>query len=128
MSQQQKSAKKEATPPVVTKKHRPYPIEIVLRSQGIEVKGRIVKLVEIGFLMEHEFPIKVHQLFDFTFNLPVQRTPLSGQGVVVKTHDQFRGELGKDKNYHIAELHFKDLHPQKLYAITQFLKAIKQID
>ncbi len=108
-------------------KVRPYPIAAQLKGEVHELKGNVVKLTQIGFLIECEVPLKVGSRYQVRFEIPVYHHLIETEMVVIKTHDEFRGSLGDQRNYRLAELHFKNLSVLHLKFVTDFLRTIQQV-
>lgn len=105
------------------KKVSPYPIDVDLGGSS----GKILKLAATGFLVETVLPLKVNTVYTSLFNLPVVNWQISFSGVVVKTYDRFRGQLGESSsNLKLAEINFKSISPDGLEKINQFLRKIGQ--
>lgn len=80
--------------------------------------GKILKLVQTGFLVETAQPMLVGKMIKETFELPVIKTTVTFTGVVVSTYDQASKK--------IAEVTFKEIDPKSKKNIIDFLTKIRQ--
>lgn len=104
----------------------PYPFGVdLLKMEGQPpMKGQVVKLTEIGFLMKVDTLnfYKVSEKYQLNFVLPVMEVSIRSQGKVVKTYDgieQFNKETNK-KQY-LVEIHFIELPSNAKTSISNYL-------
>lgn len=103
----------------------PYPILVELtKVEGQPpLKGSIVKMTEVGFLMKvdtiHFY--KVGENLHLQFKLPVVNATVRCDGKVIKTYDAMEavGEL-KGKLYTV-EIHFKNIIEKEKAAVVSYL-------
>jgi hypothetical protein len=112
--------------PVNIKKISPYPISAALNGRYGTTPGRIVKITNVGFLIETLASVSVGDQFTVSFVIPVHEKKIETAVVVIKTYLRHGGELGKSSTEHLNELHFKTLGEDHKLSIQQFLTAIKQ--
>jgi hypothetical protein len=99
--------------PAPVKKVAAYPIEVsILKSEGPgTLKGQIVKLTDIGFLMKVDAAqfYKVGESYQVLFALPLDSENIKVEVKVIKTYDTME-VVGKNqvKNKTI-EMHFKNI-------------------
>lgn len=94
----------------------PIPVEIFKLEGKPPLKGSIVKMTSIGFLMKVETLhfYKVAETFHLQFQLPVVSTVVRCEGKVMKTYDAV------DKLYTV-EIHFKNIMDREKNAIKSYL-------
>jgi hypothetical protein len=109
------------------KKVTAYPISATLTGPSGAIKGNIVKLTKVGFLIETEKSLTVSGQFTVSFELPVSLETVTCVGVVVKVYSRYGGEPGKLKSHALNEIHFKSLSGEQSQRIHQFLVKIKQV-
>jgi hypothetical protein len=112
---------------VKIKKVNPYPIKAALAGAAGTIAGKIVKLTQVGFLVETEKALSPGQQFTIQFELPVMVTPIAAVGVVVKVYSRYGGVPGQSKSHALNEIHFKSLSDDQSQRIYHFLSTIKQI-
>ena len=111
---------------VKVKKINPYPINTTLTGTAGPMQGKIVKLTQVGFLVETEKGLGLGQQFTLLFELPVMVVPITVVGVVVKVYSRYGGVPGQSKSHSLNEIHFKSLSEELTQRIYQFLVTIKQ--
>ena len=127
--------------PLAVSKIPPYPIAVeifMLESEPSEkgnppkkekpMKGSIVKMTDIGFLMKVETIrfYKVGETFIVQFRLPVVNADVRCQGKVVKTYDAVesivaQGTSQKVEKLYTVEIHFKNIIAKEKTAIHSYL-------
>lgn len=129
-----KSPPHESGAPV--KKVQPYPFEIeIAKGEGVPpIKGVVLKLTEVGFLMrvsgEHHF--KVGENHKVKFEIPVLHLGFEEPVKVVKTYaavDEIRHGPHGSKELHksfTVEMHFRSLDEKKRKDILKFVAQIGQ--
>jgi hypothetical protein len=117
--------------PAQVVKVKPYPFDIeVIKGEGIPpVKGKVLKLTDVGFLMrtvvEHHF--KVHDNHQVRFELPVVHHSFNEKVKVIKTYDSAEAKGPKEiVKLFTIEMHFLELSKRKREEILKFIKAIGQ--
>lgn len=119
--------------PAKVKKISPYPFDgEILRADGTPpVKGSIVKIVEIGFLIRVTQPIfLVGENCTARFELPAVRVFFNELMKCVKTYDAHETYEGPNKNSvksYLVEFQFLQIGPEKKAAISQFCRTIGQV-
>lgn len=110
----------------VIKRISPYPFSVdLLKVEGQPaLKGQIVKLTDVGFLMKVDTLnfYRISEKYQLSFILPVMEVPVRSQGKVVKTYDgleQFKKESSK-KQY-LVEIHFIELPSNAKTSINNYL-------
>lgn len=115
------------------KKVSPYPFagEILRADATPPVKGQIVKIVEIGFLIRVTQPIfLVGENVTARFELPAVRTFFNEPMKCVKTYDAHETYEGPNKNSvksYLVEFQFLQIGAEKKAAVAQFCRAIGQV-
>ncbi len=111
---------------IIKKKVKPYPIECVLTGKAQPVNGKIVKLTEVGFLVNvgREF-FRTLEVFTVDFLLPVSKDAISSQVKVITTYDNYKEPNGASSR--LIEMQFTHLPDAQSKSIYNFLVAIKQI-
>lgn len=108
---------------VRVKKVKPYPIEVSIGS----AEGQIAKLIPTGFLAYVKVHLRVGDQCKGRFKVPVQNYWIEYHGLVVKTYDQFGGQLGKvEDNMMMVEVSFSSLSHNGQDLISHFNQMIGQ--
>lgn len=99
----------------------PIPVEIFKIEGKPPLKGNIVKMTQIGFLMRVETLhfYKVGETFHLQFQLPVVSTVVRCEGQVVKTYDAV-------EKLYTVEIHFKNILGREKMAIKSYLEKSGQ--
>lgn len=106
----------------------PIPIEISHIEEKPPLKGNIVKMTEIGFLMKVETIhfYKVGEILKIQFKLPVVNTVVRCEGKVVKTYDAIDSIVDNvvsrtvEKLYTV-EIHFRNIMEKEKASIISYL-------
>lgn len=107
------------------KKINAYPIDAALALAKGPATGKILKLTQIGFLIELASPfLQVGDKIEASFELPVTHKYIKENCLVIKIYNQHLGTLDH-KVQHIAEIHFKPLTAESRTAITAFLNLLR---
>lgn len=112
---------------VIAKKVRPFPIAAQVAGGEAPVRGNIIKLTPLGFLIEigANF-MKVGEKYEVTFELPVSHFTVKEGVVVVKSYNQFGGDTKAGGNLvRVLEMHFRAVSHANKEKITEFLKMVK---
>lgn len=108
-------------------KIKPYPIEVRLVLGPDTVKAEIVKLTEIGILVDIGSNIvNVGSNYECQFVIPVYKTFVKSEIKTIKTYDHYAGSAGDSSSKRIAEFHFLNCPDEYLKAIYRFMRAIGQ--
>jgi hypothetical protein len=113
----------------VVQKVNSYPIEILItrHNNPAPVKGSIVKLTEIGFLLrvaaDHFYSVGENQSVDF--QIPVYHYKIQCPTLVMKTYDSMA--YSASEKLKIVEMHFVNLPQEHSKAIRKFLVNIGQV-
>jgi len=110
---------------VKSKKVSAYPIEGQLAKASEVIKGRIVKVTNVGVLIETQKAVALGDQFTVRFSLPVFETKIESAVVVIKTYMRHGGAAGA--SHHLNELHFRDLEQAMKLEIHRFITKIKQV-
>lgn len=109
----------------VVKKIRPYPIALQIVAPSGPIQGEILRLTLKGFIADiNSRFLKVGEVCQVSFELPVSRYPVAQGVVVMKTFD--RRNLMAQKIDRLAEFHFGQLNEEQKKNISLFLAAIHQ--
>ena len=112
---------------VKVKKVKPYPIVAQLAGPSGAGPGQILKLVMKGFIVDMQSKVlKVGDIYQVTFELPVLRVVIDQFAKVMKTYD--RVNSGSQAIERLAEFHFTALSDEQTKKIYSFLTAIHQDD
>ena len=101
----------------------PFAVDLLMVEGQPPLKGMIVKMTDIGFLMKVETSFyKVSQKYQINFVLPVMEVMVRCQAKVVKTYDGIE-QLSKEgsKKQYIVELHFIELPSTAKTSINSYL-------
>jgi hypothetical protein len=126
----QDTAKSSAKTKEVVKKVRPFPFpaQIILKEGTPPVAVDIMKLSELGFLMQTRGSqiFKVGSEMFVDFEIPVLHLPVKSKVKVIKTYDIMATNLGEAKleKRYTVEMHFKMIPLECKDYITRFLKKI----
>jgi len=110
---------------VQVKRVAPYPISVQInKGEGQPfMHGQIVKMTEIGFLMQTDLThfYKVSEIYNFYFQFPVINKEIRTPGVVVKTYDAME-IIGKSQTkMRTIEIHFKALSDSDRVHLNTYL-------
>lgn len=103
----------------------PYPIAIELtKVEGQPpMKGSIVKMTEVGFLMKvdtiHFY--KVGENIHLTFKLPVVNSTVRCDGKVIKTYDAMEAVGESKEKLYTVEIHFKNMIEKEKASVISYL-------
>ena len=140
---------------VITKKVSPYPfpIQITLGEGGVQQKGSVVKLTQVGYLCEFvDFLPTVGTEYMAEFKLPTFPDQFLIKVKVIKTYDRYTGGAkvmsapgsavpteeekkspdvappgASSKSIHLAEMHFVKHSLLQKQSILRWLMKIKQV-
>ena len=112
-------------------KKQPYPFSaLIVKTPGAPpLRGQILKVTDIGFLIEvgSEHFFKVGDNHSVEFDVPSTHVTVEAPIKVIKTYDmmtvQEAGAIGK---VYTVEMHFRSLEDDEKNAIHHFLKKIGQ--
>jgi hypothetical protein len=111
---------------VIKKKIKPYPISVQLTGTSGVLKGKIIKLVPKGFIVNLEGSfVHVHETYKVAFEIPLARHDINSDVIVIKTYDRSTPEHDIER---LAEVHFTHLSDADRKNIQSFLRAINQSD
>lgn len=110
---------------VKVKKVSAYPIDADLVGKAESQKGRIVKLTNIGLLIETQKALQLGEHLSIRFVLPVHEKNIDGEVVVIKTYIRHGGEGGQSGSHHLNELHFRAMSDGQKLDVHRFLASIK---
>ncbi len=123
-----KDSKDAATPPeqkAHVQKVAPYPIAVsITKVEGQPpMKGSIVKMTEIGFLMKVDTInfYKVGENFHISFQLPVNHANVRCDGKVIKTYDSMEIVKETKEKLYTVEIDFKNMIEKEKNAIISYL-------
>ncbi len=109
---------------VQVKKVQAYPIAASLALANGPAQGKILKLTQMGFLIELATPfLQAGDKLEVTFETPVLHKTVKETCVVIKLYNKHTGSK-EGGVQHIAEIHFKPLTPVGKTAITSFLNLL----
>lgn len=112
---------------VKIKKVKPYPILVQMIGKTGTLAGQIIKLVMQGFIVDMQGKVlKVGDLYQVTFELPVLKEQIQQNAKVIKTYDRPNIQThGIDR---LAEIRFTAISDAQQTSILKFLQAIRQRD
>ncbi|MCC6278615.1 MAG: PilZ domain-containing protein [Oligoflexia bacterium] len=104
-----------------------YPIGVDLKNSRKSVRAAIVKLSAGGFLVNsYETPLLVNEAFQAEFVLPGKEIVISGEAVVFKTYDEFKGKHGLiSPGNHVNELVWRNPSAEMRSKLAQYLAWVK---
>ena len=112
---------------VKVSKIRPYPIEVGIFTEKGAVKADIVKLTELGILVDiGAHIVSVGATYECQFVIPVYKVFVKCNIKTVKTYDHYVGTPESPSSKRIAEFHFLNCSDKDLKAIYRFMTAIGQ--
>ena len=131
MAQKKTQNQNENDQEVIVQKVKPYPFDIeILKAEGTPpIKGIVLKLTQIGFIMrtsqDHHFVVA--DMHKARFELPNLNVGFNEAVKVIKTYDTVGEVKGKTliKSY-LVEMHFLSLSSKKNKDILSFLRMIRQ--
>jgi len=108
-------------------KIRPYPIEVRIVSDKEAVTADIVKLTELGILVDiGAYIVSVGAVYECQFVIPVYKIFIKCNIKTVKTYDHYVGTAEEPLSKRIAEFHFLNCSDKDLKAIYRFMAATGQ--
>lgn len=114
--------------PIKIKKVQPYPIPAVLTGRAAPLPCKILKLTLTGALIDTGgAQLQTHEKVGIEFALPVIKSQIKTESVVIKFYDRLIARPGEQKVIERwDELQFTNLTSAMKTEIHKFLLAIRQ--
>ena len=113
---------------VIVKKVAAYPIPVQLQDRNGVTPGNIVKLTQVGALVETVRNLPLGSNYTLTFALPLLEHSVSCSGIVVKGYTRFGGLVEGMKSNALNEIQIKNISETDRGYIVEFLNQLKRAE